>query len=682
MLVLGQKFVQNEYVKNSKFERRTIDSELVTDQPGFLIFLGGLAIAIVAGLFFRGFFSPDKIRAHLTGAAANIHKNIKVDFSSAELSLSKNGLPRVAVIVKDVKLLSSESCWMAPEINIDEIILPISIKNLVLGHSAVSELNFGKMELKLAGEWKFCQPRERTGATPADATSSKKSVALIETEKPADIQLQEQIRELRIDEVKLVHKNLENIPSLLTNVVISLKSVQPKIILLQAQSYFFNENQQRDYTSRGEIHIEYNEFPERKLQTHVLGQFREGHFTIQMQNRLDEGEYNLELDLRHLPLSKIFSTLRGFGFSAELNPKQAWLSLKGKSRGFLDKIQSESFEVKDLKLEGDVGELSTELIEFSQLNPLKMKPFLMKAEQLDLGKVLSFYNKSQIIPILGDLGRFSGRIEIFDNEEFRFFGFHRGLEFIFSSLGRRELQKINQMSLDASLKKKKWNLKLNRFEMENGKFAGELHLNADRNFQKIDTKVMVEHLSLSPQVQNLVTQGGGLAPFRGNLNFIWEEGVLQKILGLIESDEATVNQIKLENLAFQFENSSGTPFVLKTKFQNVMIAEDYLTKSFLSPAVKPQWIVNGGIHLNKVTGQMKFAHDRSAEWRGFQANLTGGVEKLASDGGWTSQGILDATLSLKSPRGNTKWKITGTRDEPTIKELGDSATARTESASH
>lgn len=670
-------------MKNSKYQKKSLESDLVTDQPGFAIFIVGITVAFVAGLFFRGFFSPQKIRDQLVLASTNIHKNMKFDFGSAELSLSKNGFPRIAVIVKDIRMTSSEPCWMAPEVNVDEVVLPISMKNWLIGQSPISKVALGKMELKLVGEWKFCQPQETSGANAAENKAPKKSVALVNTaEKSSEQQTANPITELSIDEIKLLHKNLQNIPSLLTNVQIVLKSVQPKIILLQAESYFLNESQQRDYASHGEIHIEYNEFPEKKLQTHILGQFREGHFTVQMQNRLDEGQYNLELDLRHLPLSKIVSTLRGFGISSEINPKQTWLSLKGKSRGFIDKIQTETFEVKDFKLEGDVGVVSTELIEFSQIHPLKMKPFLMKAEDLDLGKVFSFYNKFQNIPILGDFGKFSGRVEVFDNEEFRLFGFHRGLEFIFSSLGTRELQRITQMSLDASLKKKKWNLKLNRFEVENGSVTGELTMTADQNFQKIETKVVLDQLSLSPAVQNLITQGGSLAPFRGNLNFVWEEGVLEKILGSMETDEMTINQIKMENLNLQFEHSNSFPFIVKTKFQNVTISESYLNSSFLSSAVQPQWLVNGGVHLNKVSGQLKFAHDRSAEWKGFQANLTGGVEKFASDGGWNSKSLLDGSMSLKSPHGNKKWKIIGTRDEPAIKDADDTAPPRIESAAH
>lgn len=669
-------------MKTSKQHPKKLESDLVTDQPGFSVFIIGVSIALVAGLLFRGFFSSDKIKEHISAAALRIHKNVKVEFSSARLSLSSNGFPRIAVIVNDIVMSSSETCWMAPQINIDEIVLPISLKNILSDQSAISEVLVGKVELRLNGEWKFCQPKENPDQRANSPETNQKFVSLVPSEAKMNENVSNLVREVRIEEIKLLHKDLKSIPSFLTNMIITLKSEQPKIILLQAESYFLNESQQRDYTSKAEIHVEYNEFPERKLQTHLLGQFREGHFTIQLQNRLDEGQYNLELDLRHLPLSKIFSTLRGFGFNSDLNPKQAWLSLKGKSRGFVDKIQSENFEVKDLKLEGDVGELSTDLIEFSQLSPLKIKPFLMKAEQLDLGKVLSFYSKTQIIPILGDLGKFSGRVEIFDSEEFRFFGFHRGLEFVFSSLGTRELQRINQMSLDASLKKKKWNLKLNRFEMEKGSYVGEVLLNADREFRKVDVKVGVDEIALSPSVQTLVTQGGNLSPFKGNLNFSWENGVLQKIIGVMSAEEATISRIKLEDLLFQFETSKDFPFVLKTKFQNAVLSEEYFKNGFLAQVVKPNWLVDGGIHLNRISGQMRFAHDRSADWKGFQASLTGGAERMSSDGSWDAKGVLEGSLNVKSPQGNLKWKVTGTRDEPIIKESADSANARVESTSH
>ncbi len=662
-----------------RLRRKKTESELVTDQPGFTVFIIGTVMALVCGLLFRGFFSSDKIRGQVADAASRVHKNLKIDFASAELSLSKNSLPRIAVIIRDISMISNERCWMSPELKIDEILLPISLKNLISGQAAINEIIAGKVELKLNGEWKFCQADENVGKQALAPESTQKFVSLVQTGSTMSGQVSQDIHELKIDEFKLTHNSFGDIPTSLSNVVLSLKSTQPKVVLLKAQSYFFNEIQQRDYSSKAEINIEYNEFPERKLQTHVLGQFREGHFTIQMQNRLEDGQYNVELDLRHLPLSKIFSTLQGFGLMKELNPKQAWLSLKGRSRGFLDKIQSENFEIKDLKLEGDIGELNTELIEFSQLNPLKIKPFLMNAEQLDLGKVLSFYNKASVSPTLGDLGKFSGRVEVFDVEEFRFFGFHRGLEFVFSSLGSRELQKINQMSLDASLKKKKWNLKLNRFELEQGHLEGELALSADRNFHKLEVKAKIDNISLSPAVQRLVTQGGSFAPFSGNLNFIWEEGVLQKMLGAMSSDEAVINSIKFENLNFLFEAGKEFPYIMKTKFQNVMVPEALLNESFLSRILKPNWLVNGGLHLNRVSGAMGFARNHSAEWKGFQASLTGGVEKISSEGAWDAEGLLRGALSIKSLQGNMKLKIKGTRDQPAIEEVGDSSNVRVES---
>jgi len=458
-------------------------------------------------------------------------------------------------------------------------------------------------------------------------------------------------------------------PLHLRDLVLTIKSAQPKILVLKAQSQFFNEGHQRDYTSKAEIHLEYNEFPEKILQSHILGQFREGHFTVHLQNRLDDSQYNLEVDLRHLPLSKIFSTLHEYGTATNLNPKQAWLSLKGRSRGFIDKIESESFEIKDFKLEGDIGELQTELIEFSNLKPLKMRPFLMQAEELNLGKILSFYSLVQPSSTLGELGRFTGRVEVFNPNEVRLFGLHHGLEFIFSNLGQRQLQKVNQVSLDGSLKNKKWNLKLSRFDLDQGRLDGDLSFTADQDFQKAEMKVRTDDLTLSPDVQSLITQGGRLGAIKGNLSFSWVRGELQKILGSAAVDEMVINSMKFEDAHWNFEPVTGPIASMKLKFQNLTIPQDFLKDSFLATLIQPQWLVDGNLNLNKVSGQMVFEREQKVQWKSYQAFFSGAGEKISSDGQWNDKGDLQGSLSLKSSQKTLRWKIDGTRDRPRLQEV-------------
>ncbi len=669
-------------MKTRDFNKKKENAELVTDQPGFAIFIIGVSISLVFGILLRGFFSSEKIRNHIALAASQIHKNVKVEFEDVKLSLSKNGIPRVAVIISNISAVSEDICLMSPQVKINEIVLPISMKNLFSGKAAIEKIMMGNVQLLLNGELKNCRELQFENENSKFSNSQQKTVSLVGVGQSLPSQLSTDLKELSIDEFKVFHNKTNDIPFILTDVAILLKSIQPKIVLLKAQSYFFNENQKVDYSSRAELNLEYNEFPEKKLQTHIFGQFREGHFTIQMQNRVDEGQYNVEIDLRHLPLSKIFSTLQRYGISSEMNPKQVWLSLKGKSQGFIDKIKSESFDIKELKLEGDIGEVYTDLIEFSQLYPLKVKPFLLNAEQLDLSKALAFYSKTSISPMLGDMGRFTGRIEVFDMDEVRLFGFLRGLEFVFSGVGSRELQRINQVSLDTNLKRKRWSLKLNRFEVEQGKFNGDIALTADRDFQKIDVKVKLDELLLSPKVQNLVTRGGYINSFNGNLNFSWENASLNKIVGHVRSEEAVINSIKFEDLNFNFEQGKDYPFVMKTKFQNIIIPEGTVKDMFLRQAINANWIVNGNLNLNKITGQMGFKADKSSEWRGFNASLTGGNEKIFTEGKWNAEGVLTGAFQIKSTQSGLKYNIRGTRDEPILEGNHDPINVRVEPTSN
>ncbi len=93
--------------------RHRSDKYLISEQPGMKILLTGLILAFLIGYTTKSLLSPARIKSQLEKAASHIHKDIKVSFDSAELSLADGILPRFAVVIKQVRMESDQACWMS-----------------------------------------------------------------------------------------------------------------------------------------------------------------------------------------------------------------------------------------------------------------------------------------------------------------------------------------------------------------------------------------------------------------------------------------------------------------------------------------------------------------------------------------------------------------------------------------
>jgi hypothetical protein len=649
--------------KNSKKH-----ADLVEDQPGLVIFIAGFTLSILAGFAFRSFFASERIYDEVLLAAQRIHPSIKADIKSAELKLSDHGLPAWNIEISGITLDSSETCWGKPRLEIDKVVLPLSWKRWFQEQKPFDVFQINKAELRFADKLnKQCFNEVAAEPLKSNLKSNQGVVFLQKTVAEENSNLQHRdFLELKIKKISVQSPQLSGSVVELENLSLIEKSVEPKVFVLKASTPLFRDIHDFDYSTKADLQVEYTDFPEKKIQAHMIGQFREGHFAIHFLNRVEEGLYNCELELKHLPLSKVFSVLHKYGFLENMSPKQAWLSLKGGSQGLLRENEPISFEVKDFHLEGELGSLKTGLIEITNAQKAQFKPFLMQALDLDFEKLLELFQSKQPVPTLGSFGQFSGRVEIKKTDEFRFFGKHKNLELIFSNKGQRQIQKVNEMSLDLQRKKDNVTLALNRIELEDGQFDGEISVKADTAKSKYHLNLFAGLIDLNPKVQSLISQGPKMGSLKGSLDIYVEDQQLKKTSGRIHADSLIIETLRFEDPEFVIK-SEKDQFLLSLKAKSFFLPKEFIQKTFLVNAFPKSWFEGESAYFQGLQSEFLFKDFNELRWRNAKAQVVGAKESIQTEGHY-DQSSLRGSLSVISDGSRNNWKIEGTRNEPQISE--------------
>ncbi|HWU42573.1 MAG TPA: hypothetical protein VN132_04010, partial [Bdellovibrio sp.] len=342
-------------------ERRRSDKYLVTEQPGMRMLLIGLAISFLAGYIAKTLLSPARVAAHIEKAASHIHKDIKVTFQSAQVSLSDGILPRFSVVINNAQMESTQACWMAPLLQVDELRLPLSFWGLITGTSLIKNIEAENVSLTFRGSLKDCT--HQTELEKNEKPSAAPLVRLSPNEKAE--KYKNAISELSIRSFKILLNEYPQYPSELMDFMVKVKSFEPQVIEVTAKTHLIRDEQVGDYLSHANLFVEYKDSPEQQVQSHFFGNWREGHYSMIANYTIADHRLNVETDLRHIPLSQVLALLQKYNLiSKELTSKQVWVSAQAHMTTDIQKIKSAPLEVRNALVEGDLGEMHSEQIAF------------------------------------------------------------------------------------------------------------------------------------------------------------------------------------------------------------------------------------------------------------------------------------------------------------------------------
>lgn len=643
--------------------RRLSDRHLIAEQPGMTILLTGLILAFFLGYTTKSLLSPSRIAARIEKAASHIHKDVKVSFSSAQLSLSNGILPRFAVIISDVKMEAAEACWGSPMMEIDELRLPLSLLSLLRGGPPVRTIEANTLALTLRSDPTPCSPPESelTNAVPV----SRPAVTLSPSEQSN--KYRNDIRGVFIRTLRISSEKHPQYSTELMNFAVKVKSFEPKVIEVTAKSHLLKDRQVGDYLSHANLYLQYKESPEAAVQAHFFGNWREGHYSVIANYNLGDQLLAMETDLKHIPLSQILAILQKYDLaSKDLNGRQVWLSAKARFSAPLDEVRTSPLEVRDLKMEGDLGEMYVERINISSLEPLKYDPIRIDIKKLDIEKLLVLLNRPKETGILGNLGTFSGRAEIVSDQKMRMTGEHTGLEFVFSNKGQRELQVIETMTGDVNLEKDFWTFQIKRVEPRGGVFVGDVRVRADRDFEELEVKSHIDELSLALPVQKLMTHGGSIGQLSMDGDLRLKEGKVQVLKGLVRLHSMDVEGVSFGKTKATFDWVRNE-VLLNAQIQSMKVGALSPTAQVLKQVTLNSWWKSGDLSLQSVSGVMQSDDFKHLSWKNFQGQI-GKTGRLMTEGAWDDNAQLKGTVTVKEGKIRRHWQIQGNREQPVFVE--------------
>jgi hypothetical protein len=639
------------------------EKNLVADQPARVLLFSGVILALILGLSVRGITSPGKVRSMVAEAASKIHKDVTVTFSGAELSFHRGLLPRFAVIIHDVKMESTNDCWMQPQLMADEIRLPLSFWSMIEGANPITQVEAGQVELRLRSEYKNCETEKPPVVVEAPARKQFVTLKSATYGGPETAAPPPQVDAILIDQLRMSAPAFEESLDL-SSFAIRLKSNSPRVIEMSANTNLIRDLQVKgDYLSHATIWSEYSEFPKKAIQARLSGNWREGSYEFNAKYFLKEEVLSSELELQHIPLSQLAQIFKKMQWlQADLNARQVWVSMRAEMNAKKADFKTADLLLRDLRLEGDLGDISSPLVQVTSMDPLRFQPFTLNIQRLSVEKLLALGNRPHPSPALGQLGKFTGTAQIADADHIEITGIHKGLEFIFANKGQRELQTLKEVTGKLVLQKDHWTLGIASFVPDQGSFDGDLQLQADRDFKNIEIKAKAKELILAPNVVRLMTSGGEVGAFAGDLDIKFQQGQMKFVKGSLSSDVIDVEGVKIEKTKLTLDSVNGE-LVSQAQAQKFSVAVGSTAFLVMKDLIDADWMSDDKLTLKNLTTQFHSKDLKNLGWRGFQASLERGG-KISSDGAWDADGALSGFVQTKTNKTQNKWQIGGKRDSP------------------
>lgn len=660
--------------------REENDKYLVAEQPGLGLSFIGLFLAFFMGLAIRAAVSPDRVQEHLHRATENIHKDLHFSFKKAYVSFSRGLWPDLSVVIEDVKIESSQTCWLTPLAEIHEIRLPLSLRHLFRGQILIHEIFADEVNLSLRTTYQECSKdpvalnsqdsRAPTAAAEAKVpTGDQANSHPAKSEKPVIAQFENVNRQNPIDFVQIDQLHVHYLPIAFTSFHIadfqtSLKSAEPRWIQVTGRLNLEGDTLMGDYSSHADLQLDSIEGPSPTLTATAKGAWREGSYAIAADLKAQTQQLTLTADALHLPLSHIIPLLKKYRWvESEFNGKRAWISGHLQTSGELSKIKQTPIQLDHLKLEGDLGEISSNQARIQSLRPLQFEPIEFQIHGLDIKELLVFLNRPHPSPALGALGIFNGTAHFVNPEKINLRGDYSGLEFIFSNRGNREVQTLSLVSGELELNQHNWSIAVDRIKPVEGIFEGKVKMQADKDFKDLKVDAQITELGLAPKVQTLMTGGGSLGALSGQVQAHLKSAQIQELKGQLRWDQILVEGLRLARPKLQLQ-SRGEAIQMNFAAQEMELARGSLAGQMFNPI----WQQHQGetFLFKNPTATFQTRRFLSFSWDQLKAQSPWGV--LQSHGQWNEASQLSGEIRIQDSNRNHRdrevWTIRGTRAQP------------------
>jgi hypothetical protein len=673
------------------------DPYLVIEQNGLRVLVIGLLIALITAMTFRAIFSPQRIKYEIERVIEEANpQKIELKVEKAYLSLADGWIPRLAVVIENLEVRSQEPCLYYARINAGIMVLPVSLQSIFDRSLVLKKLEVDNLVVHLKTKGVQCESLSVSSAAEGTVSNSRGESSLTEKvtenavgetgstqdvknlqELPAAqtatkvltaVQAAPIIQTLSIEgsplkEVLLTHGELhfDSFPSF----YLQFKKIKAELVNQPARSALLDGNIELIPVSPEDRLIGWNahfqmQIDEQVVKSHFKGQWREGSINLDLNYKSKENQIDLAGDFKQIPLGQIFIFTNEMGWSKSApSARQSWISFHTEFNQ--NSKKDKHLSIKEVRVEGDFGDIKVPAIEASG-EPLTWQPLRVELNSVHLSKLFTAFDQPHPSGSLSSLGVFNG---IMDLEGLHFKGAQgelKGLEFVFSNKGIRDVQEVSTMQVDViESDNQQYKGKVSNLELKGGDFKGQIEGVFNKTEESTQIQVVLDQIKFNSKVEKLMTNNGFLSPLQGKLSFLLKKDEKAQVQGIIKVDSGQIEMINFEKFKWEI-NSNIEENVWKLSFQDLKWDSE-------APSLESFQQILNIENSSSVVALKNFAvrgkkGENTFEWSDLQAQVVDPKAKISSQGSWDEEGNLKGTVLIKSDRETRSLTVGGTRESP------------------
>ncbi len=647
----------------------------VSDQSGWLVTFVGMGLSYLLSIFFLGSFSSHRVTELLNEAIRQSQSSVQMSFETAGLVLRDGILPRFRVRINGIKISSADPCVFAPRFSADQADLPLSWIRMLLGKNPVQSFDIQTAELRLKTERGDCvrqrtsvmqntEQLPNTGVAADPRQPSSDPAETLKIEKISNFQ-QSQLAGVEIGRLRVfLDADVETFVEV-EDLNFDLGTESEKTVSLWAKIHLFKEQNIEDYFTHGVLQAHYRWGSEPTLNAEIRGHVREGSYLFKTATKLQNGDFEISTNLDHVPFAPLLRLLQRLQIlETDFPAKKVWATFKTDARGNFYEPEKVLMTVHPIEIIGEIGHLSTREILVKNLVQPTVSPFSLMIKRLDLDQIADQVPRMKA-RYFHQLGVFEGVFKFLSLDHIEISGIHNGLELIFSNGGQREVQTVQNILIDGTIRKSDVQLSVSRVDFVEGLFQGSIQYQRNEQEQEI-IKISADEIQLSPRVQKVMTSGGNMDGLSFSYERKWkQENVfteqLQFVLATLKGYGLSVKGVSgnVQNRVHLAQKKQSSQYELKAEIRKIQFNDQSELARFLEPISLGFERENTVDHI-----EMFFEIDSfdSLRWKNVSARAKQGIYRI--EGGWNREEKLMGQVDLLTSKRKYSWSIEGNRSAP------------------
>lgn len=643
------------------------------------LFLSAVICSVALGIFLRAWFAGLPLEQLLQQKLLSEWPDAELKLNRTYISLAQGWLPELALRLENVVVKKPGPCRESKTIiNISNLSLPLSISSLWRGEWHWGALSADGIRFELADP-NVCggSPIPQRSAGEAEAAKSKAagegemSTAALIPLKVGFTQLRRMLNDLQN------HSRISGISSRQLEIVWwqNGKSYNVRIPYFDLRGFDGPQNVRlrgnvevpawvglvRDLprlSFSGEVGDNFADF-------NLQGYWREGSIRSEVKWTAND-QISLSGSLKHLPLFEVGEVYEKLAqLKGDVHPRLAWISCDARLSSSLKEINNSELIFEPCQIEGSLGRVLFPQIRLSFIPRLELAPFTAQLSEVSMDGLLQLFSIPSPRGIFAHLGQVDGRLFVNSQKSIEFDGVVFDPEIIFSNLGHRLRQKIEEMKVEIKMAEGRVKGHLSDLVLKNGSLQGDTSFDLQEDFSDGNFSVNINTVKLSPDVMELMF-GGNLDGLKLNGNGKVKDQHLASWDGELSAQAIQRHDLSGENLRVK-SHFGDRGLVLKLSIDKLSQLQDL---EWLQPLIESLHPKSENVAFKRLTAEVVTSPER-VYWNKMSVLAPDGSH-ITSRGGWTSNDELMGWVSLERNSFARRWQLRGSRLTPKLVESKES----------